>query len=148
MSRVSTANARRDAVEFGEWTTPFADATVDILDVCAVPSEQGHRELSARVHVCDAKTTYRLVFPAIAAFRLLDESGLLELWQKTAELGGRPGQTTFRVRNHGWSRESILSFQASDGWSFVIATADECLEVVARSHPSITAEAVSPRSAT
>lgn len=135
------------AFEFGEWKTPFADAAVDLLDLSAVQLKQGHRELIVRVHVHDTKTTYRLAFPKTAAFRLLDESGLLELWQKTAELGGRPGRTTFRVRNHAWARESPLCFQASHGWSFVIATVDECLEVVATSDATITAEAASSRAA-
>lgn len=126
--------------EFGEWTTPFTDAAVEILEVAYGAHEQNGSELMVRIHARDADTIYRLVFPTIAAVRLLDEGGLLEFWQKTTELGGRPGRTTFRVRNHAWTRESAVSFLASDGWSFVIASDNECLEVVSVTVPTITAE--------
>lgn len=126
--------------EFGEWTTPFTDAAVEILEIAYAPHEQDGSELVARVYARDADTIYRLVFPTIAAMRLLDEGGLLELWQKTTELGGRPGPTTFRVRNHAWTHESVVSFLESDGWSFVIASDDECLEVVSVTAPTITEE--------
>jgi hypothetical protein len=73
--------------------------------------------------------------------RLLDEGGLLEFWEKTKELGGRPGKTTFRVRNHAWTDESFVSFLATnDGWSFVIASDNECLEVLSANPPTITEE--------
>lgn len=126
--------------EFGEWTTPFTDAAVEILEITYAPHQRDGLGLVARVRARDAGTSYRLTFPTIAAMRLLDEGGLLEFWQKTAELGGRPGRTTFRVRNHAWARESVVSFLASDGWSFVIATDDECLEVVSVTAPTITEE--------
>ena len=141
--------------EFGEWTTPFTDAAVEILEVAYAPRgtephilvhapphlrDPDRRDLVARVCARDTKLIYRLVFPAIAAMRLLDEGGLLEFWQKTQELGGRPGRTTFRVRNHAWAHESVVSFLASDGWSFVIASDNECLEVVSVTAPIITEE--------
>lgn len=126
--------------EFGEWTTPFTDAAVEILEVAYAPRDRDGNELVARIHALESGATYRLAFPTVAAVRLLDEGGLLEFWQKTAELGGRPGRTTFRVRNHAWTRESMVSFLASDGWSFVIASDDECLEVVSVAVPTITEE--------
>ncbi|MBX3582547.1 MAG: hypothetical protein KF810_11670 [Rhizobiaceae bacterium] len=126
--------------EFGEWTTPFTDAEVEILEVAYAANEQDGSDLVARIHARDTNTIYRLVFPTIAAMRLLDEGGLLQFWQKTSELGGRPGRTTFRVRNHAWTRESVVSFLASDGWSFVIASENDCLEVVSATVPTITAE--------
>ncbi len=126
--------------EFGAWSTPFTDAAVDILEVKYGWHGQCGSELVVRLHARDENATYRLVFPTIAAVRLLDESGLLEFWQKTTERGGRPGRTAFRVRNHAWTRESPLSFQATDGWSFVIASDNECLEVVSVAAPAITAE--------
>lgn len=142
--------------EFGEWTTPFTDAPVEILEVAYAPRgtephmlvhassrDQEGRDLVARVCSLDTKSIYRLVFPAIAAMRLLDEGGLLEFWQKTQKLGGRPGLTTFRVRNHAWAHESVVSFLGSDGWSFVIASDNECLEVVSVSAPIITEERAS-----
>ena len=126
--------------EFGGWTTPFTDIAVQILDVSYAPRAQNGTQLVARIYVPERGATYRLVFPTIAAMRLLDECGLLEFWQKTEELGGRPGQTSFRVRNHAWAHESVLSFLPSNGWSFVIATEDDCLEVVSQIAPTITEE--------
>lgn len=126
--------------EFGAWSTPFTDAAVEILQIAYGAQAQDGNELEVRIQDRDADTIYRLVFPTIAAVRLLDESGLLEFWQKTSDLGGRPGRTTFRVRNHAWTRESPLSFQPTDGWSFVIASDNECLEVVSVAAPAITAE--------
>jgi hypothetical protein len=132
--------AGADAFAFGEWPTPFTDAAVDILDLRYAPRERDRAELVVRVHAREAGITYRLVFPRIAAMRLLDEGGLLEFWRQTERLGGRPGRTSFRVRHHAWTRESALCFLASEGWSFVIASEDDCLEVVSATAPTITAE--------
>lgn len=93
-----------------------------------------------RVYLYESDKIYRVTFDAISAVRLLDEGGLLEFWGKTAEFGSRPGRTTFRVRNHGWTKESPISFLCSDGWSFVIASQNECLEVVSTDPPKIAEE--------
>lgn len=128
-------------IVFGPWATPFADAAVDILGVAYAPSPGGDGpDLTARVRDLGSGRVWRVVFPTIAAMRLLDEGGLVEVWQRTAEIGGRPGRTTFRVRNHGWTRESPVTFLASDGWSFVIASDDLCLEVVSATPPLIAEE--------
>lgn len=44
----------------------------------------------------------------------------------------RPGRITFRVRNHGWTEESPLSFmhERVGGWSYVIATDGQCVEML------------------
>ena len=86
---------------------------------------------------------YRVTFPSKRlAFRALDEGGLPEFWGETKARGGRPGLTTFRVRNHAWSHESFASFfhDNAEGWSYVIATSDLCVEVVAWNPPEITRE--------
>ncbi len=143
--------------EFQEWTTPFTNSGVEILEVAYAPKrasstdafphdvntlmrENDSNDLVARIYVYDSGNIYRLVFPQIRGMRLLDEGGLLEFWEKTSELGGRPGRTTFRVRNHAWTRESVVSFLESDGWSFVIASDNECLEVLSATAPIITQE--------
>ncbi len=139
------------AFAFAEWRTPFTNAPVAILDVryaprgtearrIAHPADQDGHDLVARVRIRDTQAIYRVTFTDIAAMRLLDEGGLLEFWQKTEARGGRPGRTTFRVRNHAWTRESVISFLPSDGWSYVIASDDECLEVVSAAVPQVTAE--------
>ena len=126
--------------EFGDWVTPFTDAEVDILDLAYAATGQSGSALVVRVQLRGGERIYRLVFQTITALRLLDEGGLIAVWQKTAELGGRPGRTTFRVRNHAWTQESVIPFLASDGWAYVIATDDDCLEVVSPSAPTITSE--------
>lgn len=128
-------------IVFGPWATPFADAAVDILGVSSAQSPEGDVPgLTARVRDLGTGQVWRVVFATITAMRLQDEGGLLEVWQRTSEIGGRPGRTTFRVRNHGWTRESPITFLASDGWSFVIATDDLCLEVVSATPPVIAEE--------
>ena len=71
------------------------------------------------------------------AFRVLDEGGLIELWGETAAQGGRPGMSTFGVTGHAWSEESFIEFQFGDGWSYVVATSDDCLEIVAADPPDV-----------
>jgi hypothetical protein len=141
MSASEPTPAGPGEIAFAVWATPFTDAAVDILGVaCAQSPGDDGLGLTARVRDLGTGHVYRVVFPTIAAMRLLDEGGLLEVWQRTAEIGGRPGRTTFRLRNHGWTRESPLTFLASDGWSFVIASDDLCLEVVSATTPAIAEE--------
>jgi hypothetical protein len=128
-------------LEFARWETPFENDVVWVKDVAwrsgtpqlvvvveVEPSTDGGLDAAAR--------TYGVVFErGVSAFRLLDEGGLLELWGSGAWSGAR----TFRVRNHAWTRESLLSFTpVPDGWSYVIATHAECVEVIAPGPPQIT----------
>lgn len=147
--------------EFGEWITPFTNASVEIIEIAYSPKpwpegaaaysransllrKHDDSDLVARVYDRNGKKSYRVTFSSISAMRVLDEGGLAEFWQKTSEFGSRPGNTTFRVRNHAWTRESIFPFLSTeDGWSFVIATLNECLEVVSASPPIITEEPTS-----
>ncbi len=125
--------------EFGEWKTPFTDADAWILSVLFLANApvNGSAELAVVLQEGGASRRYEVRFRAVQAMRALDESGLMELWNKSAELGGRPGKTTFRVRNHDWSLESWISILGTDGWSFFIATNDMCLEVVSSTPPTI-----------
>ena len=65
---------------------------------------------------------------------------LSEFWHQTKVLGGRPGQTTFRVRNHDWSKEGLLAWLrgTEEGWSYVIATSGDRVEIVSSDPPVIT----------
>jgi hypothetical protein len=75
---------------------------------------------------------YRVTFQEASAFRVLDEGGLSEFWHQTKPLGGRPGQTTFRVRNHDWFSESLLPWNhfefLSLGYGAYLAFYDRCRE--------------------
>lgn len=76
-------------------------------------------------------------FDNVIAFRVLDEHGLVDLWNASAR-SPRPARTTFRVKGHKWQEESFLSwFTAGCEFSFMIATGWDCLEVVASTEPVI-----------
>jgi hypothetical protein len=81
---------------------------------------------------------FRFGFDPIA-FRVLDENGLVELWNASAS-APRPAQATFRARGHGWAAESFLVFLGEGDlprYSYFVATSDLCLEVVCDSEPSV-----------
>lgn len=144
-------------VEFESWATPFPDGDLAIVEVrtgggqvkisdpatgeVELPSVGGPGDTKLLVRIFDWKSSsiYRLLFSSVAAFRMLDENSLLELWAATDERTGRPGKSTFRVRGHGWSHESELAFVqgSSDGWSYVIATDGDCVEVICPGPPVI-----------
>ncbi len=113
---------------FGPWVTPFSDLSVWLGDI-SYEGRSGALVFGVHVVGCPA---YRVAFEHVSAFRVLDEHGLLEIWQHP-----RPNRTAFRVRNHLWTRESPVTFLASDGWSYVVATDDACIEIVSASAPSI-----------
>ena len=121
-------------ISFARWQTPFENAEVELMDVAYGED----RSLAFGIRVAGSGTRYRVRFADVDAFRVLDESGLTELWDATAKAGGRPGGATFRVRNHGWTTESPLVFLSSDGWSHIVATGDDCIEIAARTEPEIT----------
>ena len=130
-------------LEFSRWETPFENAKLWVL---GVSYEERTLDVHVVVYSSDGvplapEPIYRLRFGDVAAFRVLDEGGLLGLWAQTPAMG-RPGDSTFRVRNHLWTSESILSFihGTEDGWSFVIATDGECVEILAPNPPTITLE--------
>ncbi|MBM2715501.1 hypothetical protein JQK88_30715 [Mesorhizobium caraganae] len=122
--------------EFGAWTTPFEDEHVEILDV-AYATKTG--ELVCRVESTDTGLIYRICAET-SAFRVIDEHGLGEFWAKTRDLGGRPGATTFKVKNGPWSTESPISFACSNGWSYVVATDSDCIEMIAAATPTVKVE--------
>lgn len=119
---------------FGPWETPFENARVELRRV----EYRNGGALEFDVHDLDADADYRVSFAEISAFRVLDEHGLQELWEKTSELGERPGASSFKVRNHAWTRESPITFLASEGWSYIVATDFDCIEIVSVIAPCIT----------
>ena len=94
--------------------------------------------LQAKVFDSKTEQLYEISFETANGVRFLDEHGLTELWgasnYKPKELG-----SCFRVRNHMWHRESPITFLfGMEGeWSYVIATMDECLEIVSAAEPRI-----------
>ena len=145
-------------VEFAAWHTRFANATIDLLEVRYLDGwldvddpRKGRRyregprspgplstyDLVATLFAPDDEQIYRIHYAGVQGFRVLDEGGLLELWEASATQG-RPASTTFRVRGHGWSRESPLTFCfPEDCWSWMLATDWDCLEVVCSVEPFV-----------
>lgn len=147
-----------EAIEFAPWPTPFENDRLELVSMSyrglgtivelhpentrlAVPPtrEESAPELDAVFLSLDQLKLFRVSVPQSGAFRVLDEHGLTELWAASSEQGGRPANATFRVRHHGWSRESVLSFVtfASDGYSYIVATDWACLEIVCPEPPDV-----------
>ncbi|MDA0665012.1 MAG: hypothetical protein O3B08_19555 [Proteobacteria bacterium] len=148
-------------IEFSAWETPFKDGNITILDVrfqtgklnqehtdlgigYTMPAKYGldAAVLTVRLFHKDVEAIFSLLFRDVGAFRLLDEHGLDELWQESVKQGNRPTQSTLKVRNHLWAKESPLAFFsfAKDNWSFVIGTDWECVEIVCKEPPNIQLE--------
>lgn len=85
----------------------------------------------------EKKTGVVFSFDGVSAFRVLDEHGLTELWVASAR-EARPASTTFKVKGHGWQRESELSWiMGGCEFSYMIATSCDCLEVITDREPTI-----------
>lgn len=148
-------------VEFEVWDTPFKDGEISVIDVvyrdggfadefheagkryCGpAHRDLGDADLVVRVFRKETESVYALLFRHVGAFRVLDERGLLGLWDGPNEPRRRPNASTFRVRNHAWTAESPLTFElnAEEGWSYMVATSFDCVEVVCSEPPEIRLE--------
>ena len=139
-------------MEFQSWPTPFENGSLWLVDLSWGTKEwtleksngvkylikgdakHEYHELVARVFHEESQTIYELLFESVNGFRCLDEHGLTEVWSEQ-----RPKFNTFKIRGHGWHKESPLTFFiGNDGeWSHLVVTSDECLEVVCRESPIV-----------
>jgi hypothetical protein len=146
----------RASIEFARWETPIENDELHLIDLSygggdwstELVAERLFLEIPAseRVPLTGLNATFlsvpqRALFRVSSAesytFRVLDEHGLTELWS-ARNLQGKEAKATFRVRNHGWNRESELSFAMQDAdFSFVVSTSWACLEIVSRTSPSV-----------
>ncbi len=119
---------------FAQWETPFQNNRIIILECHWTTVDVGDpdKDLVARVIDHDTRKIYKLTFSKVSGMRLLDEGGLTEYWHETAKAGGRPGLSSFMVRNSQWVKDSFLMFLKTDGWSYILATETNCLEVAGR----------------
>ena len=95
--------------------------------------------LEATFVSANKKAVIRFGFDGVIAFRVLDEDGLNELWHASAATP-RPAHTTFRARGHKWADESVLVFLDvgyEARFSYFVATANLCLEVVCYDEPTV-----------
>lgn len=144
--------------EFAQWQTPFEKGDIQILQTCfgngggyvGYPKEEllyefdrtNHQpwgSLTIRLFHKETSTIYRVLFREVGAFRMLDEDSLLELGDKAnSQILG----STVRVRNHAWSRESVIGFlnHTKDGWSWLITSENWCIEILCLGEPHIDIE--------
>ena len=149
-------------IEIADWTTPLLRKEIFILSAgysknnefgLGVKQEKHYlienphfqnpacTELLVRVFCLDSEEVYKIQFYDVGGFRILDEHGLQEIIE-TGQNIDWPTFPTFRVRHHGWSNESSLSFcmGTNDGWSYMIMTGWDCVEVLTSSEPKVTLE--------
>ena len=139
-------------MEFESWLTPFDSGDVWLVDLSwgakewtleypngkkySVSGSKAHEEydLIARVFHVESETLYNICYGVVNGYRCLDEHGLTELWN-----GNSPKKNTFKVKGHGWHKESPLTFFMgnSEEWSHLLVTNDECLEVVCQKPPVV-----------
>lgn len=154
----------RNNIEVADWPTPFCGKEVWILSAgyskdnefgLGIKEEKHYlignphfqnpagTELLVRVFCLDSEEVYRIQFHDVGGFRILDEHGLLEVWDHlNKDETDWPTYPTLRICHHGWSRESPLSFHmgTSDGWSYMIVTGWDCVEVLTTTEPTVTLE--------
>ena len=150
-------------IEFGAWSTSLLEKEIYILSVgyskenefgLQIKQEKHYlienshfknpilTELLVRVFCVDSEEVYKIQFYDVGGFRVLDEHGLQEIIKTGLNKIDWPTYPTFRVRHHGWSSESPLSFDmgTNDGWSYMIMTGWDCVEVLTSSEPKVTLE--------
>ncbi|WP_306250332.1 hypothetical protein [Parvularcula sp. IMCC14364] len=144
-------------VQISDWDTPFENDEVHILEVIYSYSEAEfqHKDFGVyaftssigqdysfvvRILVPKSGEIYSVNFSYVCGYRVMDEVGYAYLAQHTAKAERR--LTTVKVRQHPWAQESPGLFDASikDGWSFLILSGDECVEVVSPVEPVIQKE--------
>ena len=158
--RFGTDDRPSKDVEFAEWKTSVEFDELQLVDLrfqsttavgfpqegftLSIPRnpllEKGCLEATFLSRQKRAIVTFR--FDAVAAFRVLDEHGLLNIW--ASPNCAKPAPATFRVKGHQWQKKSFLVWfhgADEDRVSWMIATGWECLEVVTDAEPAVTEEA-------
>jgi hypothetical protein len=146
---------KSDVITFESWDSEISDGDLHILQV-----QYLRGDLQFGIRTADDKWTtysrpastslpsdlrillfnvtnesvYVVDFDGVSAFRVLDEHGLLEIWNA----GERPNRSLFRVGGHSWTKESELSFfMSGQTYSWMIATGNDCVEVISFNTPHI-----------
>ena len=123
------------SVSWSSWDWYTKSTTANNYNICNSDElDSNSLEVIVMHNSGDLAEIYKLVFSGVGAYRLLGEHGLPEIF----EIGGVE-VNTFKVRGNGWSKESPSSFymHTHDGWSYMLATGDECVEVLCSQPPNI-----------
>ena len=150
-------------IEFGDWSTPLLGKEIYILSVgysrdnefgLGIKTDKHYlirnshfqnsafTDLLVRVFCVESEEVYQIQFYNVGGFRVLDEHGLQEIIASNEIETKWPTFPTFRVRHHGWTNESPISFHmgTTDGWSHMIMTGWDCVEVLTLDEPKVTLE--------
>lgn len=138
-------------MEFCKWETPLNSGDISILSVVYGCRDWDLSSHNVRYEYQDSRlsgdvalivtvfhditeSVYEVQFRKIGGHRVLDEHGLLDMWDVS-----NPRENCFKVRKHQWANESPLSFELNTigGWSYVMATDFECVEVLTDAEPKI-----------
>lgn len=136
---------------FDDWDTPFNEGTIFLVSAAwgggewsvSYPNGKSYHLqiptgtkaiLTLTLFHLETESVYELRFPSASAFRVLDEGGLLNIWNEI-----QTNHNCFKVKGHAWSEESSVTFAmgSDDGFSFLITTSDDCVEVVCQHPPEI-----------
>jgi hypothetical protein len=155
MSQSLSPGEKVERVTFAPWDTPVANDGLTLVTLrygvtpsrieyptlgfalAPIDEEPRRFELEAVFLSREKRAAINFGFSDVSAFRVLDEAGLVELWNASAQTP-RPSSATFMVRGHTWQKESeLLWFHGENRYSFMIATDGECLEVVTSTPPLV-----------
>lgn len=146
-----------NGVQFSPWDTEVKDDDLTLVSITfkanpnvSFPNEgvsvQFGDEEEAPYGFLDAiflsrekRSAVQFLFQSVWAFRVLDEGGLMQLWEASSRTP-RPAFATFRVRGHAWQDESALVWVTGtdkEHFSYMVATQNECLEVVTHERPKV-----------
>lgn len=153
----NTLDFTANGVQFAPWETDVEDDDLTLVSIIfksdpfvSFPAEGVSLQLTESDNAPygtleaiflsrEKRSAVRFYFENVWAFRSLDEGGLCQLWQASADTP-RPASTTFRVRGHAWQEESFLMWvhgADQEHLSYMVATDAECLEVVTREEPKV-----------
>lgn len=146
---------RPNAIEFAPWPTEVENDDLTLVGVrygghAAIDFVKDDHTIELTLDYADSERGLEATFISrekmagvvfhfddVSAFRVLDEHGLIHLWNASKDTP-RPASTTFKVKGHLWQTESELSWIMRDcEFSYMIATDWDCLEVVTDCEPSV-----------
>jgi hypothetical protein len=115
--------------------TPFtSDETIDVLSV-------GFSSDGLAILVSSAQWNAKVTFTQTYGFRVLDELDLTEFWSQCSLRDG----WFFEVTANGWktlelSRPTFLSGRQSWVREYLVVGRDECVSVLTKEEPTVTAD--------
>ena len=146
---------QRREIEFAAWPTDVENDDLTLVGVkygghAAIDFVKDNHAIELTLDYADSQNELEATFISrekmagvvfrfndVSAYRVLDEHGLVDLWNASKKKP-RPASTTFKVKGHLWQTESELSWiMGGCDFSYMVATGWDCLEVISDSEPSV-----------